>query len=71
MIGRGAGNHLQLADLKASRQHARLRFAQGMWFIQDQNSSGGTFVNGQRIQATRLNPGDQITIGDTAFIFRL
>ena len=71
MIGRGAGNHLQLVDLKASRQHVRLRFAQGMWFIQDKNSAGETFVNGQRVQATRLNAGDQITIGDTTFIFRL
>jgi len=71
MIGRGAGCHLQLVDLKASRQHARLRFAQGIWFIQDPNSVGGTFVNGQRVKASRLNAGDQITIGDTTFIFRL
>jgi len=70
-IGRAMGNHLQLPGTNVSRLHARLRFAQGMWFIQDQNSTGGTFVNGQRVQAARLNAGDHITIGDTMFVFRL
>jgi len=69
-IGRGRENHLQLRDLRASRLHARIRYAQGAWFIQDQNSSGGTSVNGKPVRAARLNPGDQITIGDTILIFR-
>lgn len=69
-IGRSRENEIYLPDPKVSRRHARLRFAQGSWFIQDQNSSGGTFINGAQVQAQRLNPGDQITIGDCSFIFR-
>ena len=69
MIGRSRQANLPLADRSVSVQHACLRFAQGAWFLQDQ-SSNGTFVNGEQISATRLNSGDQIRIGDTTFIFR-
>jgi FHA domain len=70
VIGRSRQANLPLEDRSVSVQHARLRFAQGTWFLQDQ-SSNGTFVNGEQISATRLNPGDQIRIGDTTFIFRI
>ena len=69
MIGRSHRNHLVLSDSVASGQHVRLRYSQGVWFIQDQNSSNGTFVNGKRITAQRLNDGDQIKMGETIFIF--
>ena len=68
-IGRSKDNDLQIPDSQVSRRHALLRHAQGSWYIQDQNSSGGTYVNNEIIQATRLNSGDQITIGETTFIF--
>jgi hypothetical protein len=68
-IGRSRDNQVQLTDPHVSRLHARIRFAQGAWFIQDQNSAAGTLVNGKRVSATRLNNGDQIMIGDTVFIF--
>ncbi|MGC1377738.1 MAG: FHA domain-containing protein [Anaerolineales bacterium] len=69
-IGRGAANSLNLPDQRVSRAHVRLRYAQGAWFVQDQNSAIGTYVNGQRVQAGRLNAGDQLKIGDAVFIFR-
>ena len=70
-IGRGSHNHLILSDRQSSVTHARLRFAQGAWFIQDQDSSNGTFVNGKRIKAQRLNDGDQIRVGEIIYIFRI
>lgn len=69
-IGRGTGNDLRISDPKVSRHHARLRFGQGVWYIQDQNSAGGTFVNGKRVQAGALKPGDQIKIGENTFMFK-
>jgi hypothetical protein len=69
-IGRGKANSLSIPDKKVSRTHARLRFAQGAWFIQDQNSAIGTYVNNQRVQASKINAGDQIKIGDVTFVFR-
>jgi len=70
-IGRSASNALRLSDRSISRSHALIRFGRGRWFLQDQNSTAGTFVNGQRVNATALNPGDRIRIGPTEFEFRL
>lgn len=71
-IGRSKTNQLQLIDSSRmiSRVHARLRFAQKNWFIQDQDSKIGTFVNGERIKAVRLKSGDEIKIGENTLIFR-
>lgn len=71
LIGRGEQCQIRIPDPHISRIHCRLRFAQGMWFIQDQNSRNGLFVNGRRVSATRLNPGDQIQIGQSVLEFQL
>ena len=68
-IGRGAGNDLVLNDPAVSRQHAVIRLANGAWFIQDRGSRAGTLVNGQRVQAARLMPGCQFSIGSHRFVF--
>jgi pSer/pThr/pTyr-binding forkhead associated (FHA) protein len=68
-IGRGGGNDLNIPDPSVSRQHARLRYAQGAWFIQDQGSTGGILVNDVPVFASRLNSGDRVSIGKTSIIF--
>lgn len=68
-IGRSSACDLQLTDRAVSRSHAVLRYANGAWFLQDADSSGGTFVNGARVTATRLQPGDRLTIGPDTFTF--
>jgi pimeloyl-ACP methyl ester carboxylesterase/uncharacterized protein YegL len=70
VIGRSQACGLFLADASVSRQHAVLRYSQGGWFIQDQASKGGTYINGQRLPAARLKAGDRITIGSTTIEFR-
>src|SRR4051812_32040569 len=65
-IGREAGVDLVLADGKASRRHAALRvLPDGRATLYDLGSSNGTYVNGQRVQSTLLQGGEQIQIGDT------
>jgi len=70
-IGRNSQNHYSVNDSQVSRLHIRIREAEGSWFIQDQNSAGGTYVNEKRVQAQRLNDGDQIRIGQTTLIFHV
>lgn len=70
VIGRAAGVDLQLLDETVSRRHAQLRFAQGRWYIQDLGSTGGTFVNGQLVQAGEIRSGDMITLGEASFVFQ-
>jgi pSer/pThr/pTyr-binding forkhead associated (FHA) protein len=71
-IGKGEENDVSLTDdATASHLHAVLeRFAAG-WCVTDLGSSNGTWVNGERIWATRrLRHGDEIRIGQTRLVFR-
>ncbi|MEW5870563.1 MAG: FHA domain-containing protein [Chloroflexota bacterium] len=70
VIGRSSACDLVLPDATASRQHARIVFAQGGWYIQDMGSKAGIRVNGRPVQAVRLNYGDQIQIGSSIFRFQ-
>jgi pSer/pThr/pTyr-binding forkhead associated (FHA) protein/Mg-chelatase subunit ChlD len=70
-IGRSRDSALRLSASNISRRHAVLRYTQGHWFLQDQGSAIGTFVNGQRVTATALSNGDVIRIGDTELQFRI
>jgi Mg-chelatase subunit ChlD len=69
-LGRGTACTFQIADPGISRVHCVIRPAQGRYYLQDQNSTSGTFVNGQQVRAVPLNPGDLIRLGSTELIFR-
>lgn len=69
-LGRSGGSSLRLAEKAISGRHVVIRYAAGRWFLQDQNSALGTFVNGRRVAATALNNGDRIRIGAAEFEFR-
>lgn len=68
-VGRGSGNPVRLHDSEVSRTHARLHAVNGGYVISDQNSSNGTYVNGQAIRTRPLANGDQIQIGRTILLF--
>ena len=52
------------ADLDVSTRHAELREAEGAWTVFDQQSTNGTFVNGERIaDHRRLFDGDTLGFG--------
>lgn len=66
-IGRGAQNDVVLdGDEFASARHARVESRRdGVW-VQDLESTNGTFVNGSRVVgAERLSPGDVLRVGET------
>ena len=71
LIGRSQACDLRISVQNVSRQHAKIRFAEGKYYLQDQNSSLGTLLNGRPVQASVINDGDQITIGDAIFRFNL
>jgi len=68
-IGRRLENHLVIDDPRISRNHAQLRAMNGRYVLFDLNSTGGTFVNGQRTSQTVLYPGDVISLAGVALIF--
>ncbi len=55
-----------------SRKHAEIRWHEGRWILIDQNSSYGTYVNGQRIGApTAIATGNRIQFGVDGPIVRV
>jgi hypothetical protein len=70
VIGRGDQANLRLPDVGISRRHARLDFDGAQVVLTDLGSTNGTMVNGQRVSAVALNPGDMIQLGTTTLTFR-
>jgi Nif-specific regulatory protein len=68
-VGRDAECEVALADTKVSRHHATLVREGDGWFVADAGSRHGTFVNGERVERTRLADGDRIQIGSTILTF--
>lgn len=66
-IGRGGECSVVINDAKVSRMHAQLvQDDEGRISLVDLGSTNGTTVNGKRITGEiRLNPGDEVLIGDT------
>jgi len=68
-IGRRLDNHLVVDDPRVSRYHAQIRYVRGRFIIFDLNSTGGTFVNGQRTTQSVLYPGDVISLAGLPMVF--
>jgi pSer/pThr/pTyr-binding forkhead associated (FHA) protein len=63
-IGRNVNNTIFVEDDFVSSNHAMLTFRGRSWFIEDQGSTNGTYVNGHRIdRPVALSFGDELTIG--------
>ena len=68
-IGRRLDNHVVIDNPRVSRAHAQLRIVKDRFVIFDLNSSGGTFVNGRRVNQSALSPGDVISLAGVSLIF--
>lgn len=69
-IGRSRESDIFLEDLAVSRLHTIVgRDDSGRYFIHDENSANGTYVNGQRIADHVLEEGDEVQVGQTVLRF--
>lgn len=62
-----------LEDMSVSRLHARIVKEQEKYYIEDLNSTNGTFKNGLRLQPyerRELDPEDEIKAGRVGMVFR-
>jgi len=62
-LGRDAGVDLRSDNPTISRRHARIRFEGGAWWLEDLDSSRGTFVDGRRIAKQQLAGSMAFTLG--------
>ncbi len=69
-VGRKVDKDLVIADPRVSRDHAAIVSENGEFFVVDQGSKHGTFVNGERVQRQKLQRNDRLEFGvrDVAYV---
>jgi serine phosphatase RsbU (regulator of sigma subunit) len=69
-VGRKVDRDLVIADPRVSREHAQLVSENGEFFVVDQGSKHGTFVNGEKIERHKLQRNDRLEFGarDIAYL---
>lgn len=68
IIGRTADCDVVISSDHVSRRHALITCKDEQLVLYDQDSTNGTWVNGQRIVQHILQPNDQIQIGPDVFV---
>ena len=68
-IGRSPDCDVFLDDVTVSRNHAVLVEEDGRFFVEDQGSLNGTFVNRHRIDRAPLEEGDELQVGKYRMTF--
>lgn len=64
LIGREASCDFVLSDPAISSRHARLFFLQDQWWVEDLNSTNGTYLNDHLLEtATVITHGDRLQFG--------
>jgi HD-GYP domain-containing protein (c-di-GMP phosphodiesterase class II) len=63
-VGRDQENKLHIRSTAVSRFHAVLFAENGEHFVQDMESTNGTFLNGRKVKRSKINPGDKVTIAN-------
>ncbi len=71
VVGRGADVDLVVSHPLLSRQHAVLEFAAGGYRVRDLGSLNGIAVDGRRVEAADLEPGDRFQLGEVEFQYLL
>lgn len=71
IVGRSPDSALVLDDTYSSARHARFYQSDGAWWVEDLDSTNGTYVGGQRISMPRqIAPGIPVVIGRTTMELR-
>lgn len=69
-IGRNRECELSLPDPSLSGCHAVVGYDSGGYYIRDEGSTNGVWVNGQRVSEARLRPGTRIRMGRVVMGFK-
>lgn len=67
MVGREPTCEIVVTDGSVSRKHARIEPRGAAWFVVDQGSANGTFLDSQRVAETVLRHGQELRFGAVGF----
>src|SRR3954469_26057415 len=62
LVGRHPHCDVRLPSIRVSRRHCCLTEVDAIVIVRDLGSTNGTLINGQRVEAGRLRPGDELSI---------
>lgn len=68
-LGRGSENTIVLENDSVSRRHCTIEKRGGTYFVIDEDSTNGTYVNDELVTDYQLRRGDQVKAGDTILKF--
>ncbi len=71
LLGRDPSNDICVPLGSASRKHCEISVREDECIVRDLESLNGTFVNGVPVHERLLAHGDQVEIGEAAFLFSL
>jgi len=69
LLGRDPASGLAISDPSVSRRHCVISRQDSAVSVRDLDSRNGTQVNGDSVKDQSLAHGDQLTIGDSVFVF--
>jgi predicted component of type VI protein secretion system len=67
VVGRHPQCDVRLRSIRVSRRHCCLTEVDGAVVVRDLGSSNGTLINGHRVEAGRLRPGDVLSIANLRY----
>jgi predicted component of type VI protein secretion system len=67
LVGRHPQCDVRLPSIRVSRRHCCLTEVDGAIIVRDLGSTNGTLINGQRVEAGRLRPGDELSIANLRY----
>ncbi len=70
LVGRHKSCDIALGFSSVSARHASLKIVGRYWFVEDNNSRNGVWVNGIRVAKQQLNPGDVVAFGTEKYTIR-
>lgn len=70
-IGKSGECEIRLSEPTVSRLHAVISCEEGVFFVTDQHSTNGLWVNGQKVQRLAINDGDELRFGKCRCFFKI
>ena len=71
LIGRSKRCQVYIDDPYMSKNHAKIFLRDGQFFIEDQGSTNGSYLNGRKLpdHPVKLKDSDKLSFGNISFIF--
>ena len=70
-LGRGSTNDFPIEHATVSTAHCEVICEDGAVLVRDCGSTNGTFINGQPIKESRLEPGQTLHLGEVAMVLEV